>query len=121
MGNSEDLTQPPPFIASIASMQRGTLGALAEAVQRPTAALMWDYVDAGILVRMISALTHRALDRAIEKGSHVYACPPEMMALIRREMRNRMQDFSSILLPAADAVRLFGYKLKLSHIYAVPQ
>ena len=36
-------------------------------------------------------------------------------------MQCRIKDGFSILLPAADAVRLFGERLKISHIAAVPQ
>ena len=38
-----------------------------------------------------------------------------------REMQWRVQDHFSILLPAADAVRMSGEKLKISSILAVPQ
>ena len=44
-----------------------------------------------------------------------------MTAFIRGEMQRRIKDGFSILLPAADAIRLFGEKLKLSCIAAVPQ
>ena len=45
-----------------------------------------------------------------------------MTCFIRGELRRRIKDGFSILLPpAADAMRLFGEKLKLSCIAAVPQ
>ena len=36
-------------------------------------------------------------------------------------MQRRVQDCFSVLLPVADAVRIFGEKIKLSHITEVPQ
>ena len=44
-----------------------------------------------------------------------------MTAFIRRELHKRLQGGFSILLPASDAVRLFGKNLKISRIAAVPQ
>ena len=44
-----------------------------------------------------------------------------MVRFILGELRRQIQDGFSILLSAQDAVRLFGKKLKLSHIAAVPQ
>ena len=49
------------------------------------------------------------------------ACTPEMTTFIQGEIQRRIKDGFSILLPASDAVRLFGNKLKLSRIAAVPQ
>ena len=43
-----------------------------------------------------------------------------MTSSIRGEMQQRIKDGFSILLPEADAIRLFGEKLKLSRIAAVP-
>ena len=44
-----------------------------------------------------------------------------MTESIRGEMRQRVRDGFSILLPATDAVRLFGENLKLLRITVVPQ
>ena len=44
-----------------------------------------------------------------------------MTSFIRGEMQRRIKDGFSILLPAADAIRLFGEILELSHLLAVPR
>ena len=44
-----------------------------------------------------------------------------MTAFIRGEVQRRIKDGFRILLPAADAIQLFGEKLKLSCIAAVTQ
>ena len=44
-----------------------------------------------------------------------------MSGFIKGEMQRRVQDGFSILLPVADAVRIFGVKLKHSRITLVPQ
>ena len=44
-----------------------------------------------------------------------------MTAFIQGEMQRSIKDGFSILLPAADVIRLFGEKLKIYHIAAVPQ
>ena len=44
-----------------------------------------------------------------------------MSGFIRGEMQRRVQDGFSILLPVADAVRIFVENLKLSYIAEVPQ
>ena len=45
----------------------------------------------------------------------------EITSFIRGELRRRIKDGFSILLPAVDAMLLFEKSLKLSHIAAVPQ
>ena len=54
-------------------------------------------------------------------GPHTSACAPDTVCFIRGELQRRVQDGFSILLSAEDAIRLFGEKLKLSRIAAVPQ
>ena len=66
-------------------------------------------------------MRHGALETAISKGPHASACTLETNSFIRGELRRRIKDGFSILLPAADVMRLFGKKLKLSRIAAVPQ
>ena len=44
-----------------------------------------------------------------------------MTSFIRGELRRRIKDGFSILLLAADAMQLFGERLKFSRIAAVPQ
>ena len=44
-----------------------------------------------------------------------------MNAFVRGEMQQRIKDGFIILLPAADVIQIFGEKLKLSRIVAVPQ
>ena len=44
-----------------------------------------------------------------------------MNAFVRGEMQQRIKDCFIILLPAADVIQIFGEKLKLSRIVAVPQ
>ena len=55
------------------------------------------------------------------KRAHASVCTPEMTAFICREFQHRVRDGFNILLPEADAVRLFREKLKVSRIAAVPQ
>ena len=57
----------------------------------------------------------------VSKGPYASACTSEMTSFIRGELRRRIKDGFSILLPAADSIQLFGERLKLSHITAVPQ
>ena len=61
------------------------------------------------------------MDEAILNGPHASACVPDVVRFIRGELWRRLQDGFSILLSAEDAVQLFGEKLKLSRITAVPQ
>ena len=65
--------------------------------------------------------SRQALEHAIANGPHVLACPPYMTLLIHWETQKRVQDGFIILLPVADVVHIFGEKLKLSRIAAVPR
>ena len=58
-------------------------------------------------------------DRHLQ-GATRLSLHPEMTSFIRGEMQQRIKDGFSILLPAADAIQLFGERLKLSRIAAVP-
>ena len=42
-------------------------------------------------------------------------CTPKIAVFIHGEMRKHVRDYCSILIRDADVVRVFGYKLKLSH------
>ena len=118
---SEALKQAPFLTSCITSRQQSTLVALSEAVRHLAASLLRNYVDEGIPVHIGPAWTQRALEQAITKGPHASACAPKMTAFIRGEIRQHVQNLFIILLPVTDAVRLFGDKLKLSGIVAVPQ
>ena len=62
------------------------------------------------------------MDKAIRNGPHASSCASYMVIFIRGGgLRRQVQDGFSILLSAKYAVKLFGEKLKLSHISAVPQ
>ena len=90
-------------------------------MKHPAAALLHKYVEEGIPAHTGPPWSPEALGTALFKGPHASACTPEMNVFIRGELRRRIKDGFSILLPAADAMRLFGEKLKLSRIAAVPQ
>ena len=62
-----------------------------------------------------------ALYNAIKNGPHASACTLEMVWFIRGEMKRRVNDGFSILVPAAGKVRIFGERLKLFCIPVVPQ
>ena len=80
-----------------------------------------DFVDKGILVHTVLAWYQQALDQTIAKRPHASTCTPKITTFIRREMSQQMQDGFSILLPAAEIVRVFWDKLKLSCIADIPQ
>ena len=61
------------------------------------------------------------MDKAIRNGPHASSCASYMVIFIRGGLRRQVQDGFSILLSAKYAVKLFGEKLKLSHIAAVPR
>ena len=94
---------------------------LLEAVLHLVAALIQTHVQEGILVHTGPPWLRHALDNSITNGPHASACTPEMVEFIRVDMHQRVQDGFSILLPVADAVRIFGESLKLYRIMVVPQ
>ena len=81
------------------------MGTLPEAVLRPEAALLQTYVKEGIPVHTGPPWLRQE--------------PGNAIGFIRGDMQRRVQYGFSILLPAADAVQIFGEKLKLFHILAV--
>ena len=83
--------------------------------------LLKTYIEEGILTHTGPPWYPEALQTDISKGPHASACTPEMTSSIRGELRRRIKDGFSILLPAADTMRLFGKRLELSRIAALPQ
>ena len=61
------------------------------------------------------------MDKASWNGPHSPAFAPDMVSFIQGELQQRVQDGFSILLSTENDVLLFGDKLKLSRIAAVPQ
>ena len=98
----------------LASNKRNTLEGLTEGVKKPAEDLLQSYVEEGIPAHTGLPWSPQALETAISKGLHASACTPDMNYFIWEEMQRRIKDFFSILLPAADAIRLFGERLKLS-------
>ena len=90
-------------------------------VRHPDVALLQSYVDEGIPVHTRYTWSLQALEIAISKGPHAYACTPEMTTFIWEEMQRRIKYGFSILLPATGAVQIFGEKLNLSCIVEVTQ
>ena len=78
------------------------------------------YIYKGIAVHTLPEWSWMALDRAISKIPHASACTPEMTVFIRGDMRKRVLVEFIILLPATDAVRVFGGKLNMSFINVIP-
>ena len=117
----EVLTQPPSLTSFISSRKRVTLGALPEELWNPEVYLLQEYVDEGTPIHKGPACTHQALEQAIIKGPDASTRTSEMTAFIRVEMRQHVWDGFNILLPAADAVMMFGDNLNMYHISAVPQ
>ena len=79
------------------------------------------YVEEGINAHTGTQWYPQALETAISKAPHASACTLEMTTFIGGEMKRRINDGFSILLPAADVVQLFGEKMKISRIATVPQ
>ena len=90
-------------------------------VKHTAADLLKTYVEEGIPAHTGPPWSPEALETAISKGSHASSCTLEMNSFIRGELWRRIKDGFSILLPVADAMQLFGERLKLSCIAAVLQ
>ena len=107
--------------AFIASRKRSTLGALPEAAIHLAAPLLQEYAEKGIPVHTDPDWPQRDLESVIVKSPHASACTPKMIAFIRGDLHQRVQDGFSILLPEVYTVRVFRETLKLYCIVAVPQ
>ena len=90
-------------------------------MRHPAADLLRTYSEEGIPSHTGPPWSPQALETAIPKGTHASACTSDMKTFIRGEMQWSIKDGFSILLPAADAIRLFGENLNISCITAVPQ
>ena len=118
---AREILEAPYLLSFLTSKQRKTLGGLPEGVKHPAADLLKAYVAEGNPSHTGPTWSLDSLDTATYKGPHASACTPEMTSFIREELRRRIKDGFSILLPEADAMRLLGERLKLSRIAAVPQ
>ena len=118
---AREILKAPSLLSFLASKQRNTLGGLPKGVKHPAVALLNKYVEEGIPAHTGAPWSPESLATAISKGTHASACTPEMTSFVRGELRRRIKDGFSILLPVADAMQLFGRRLNLSRIVAVPQ
>ena len=64
-------------------------------------------MEEGIPAHMGTPWSPQALETAIFKGPNTLACTLEMTSFMRGGMQRRIKDGFIILLPAADAIRLF--------------
>ena len=119
--NAREILNAPSLLLFLTSKQRNTLGGLPKGVKHPVAALLQRYVEEGIPSYTGPLWSPQALETAISKDSHASSCAPEITPFIRGEMRRRIKDGFSILLLAADVIQMFGERLKISCIAAVPQ
>ena len=97
------------------------MGALLQAFRNLLADLLQTYIEEGVLLYTGPPWSRQALECAINNGPHASTCSSEITPFIRREVQRRLQYGFSIFLTAADAIRMFRDKLKLSHIAAFPQ
>ena len=86
-----------------------------------TAYLLENYLAEGILVHSGPAWLQQVLDKSIAWYPHVSSFTHNMKVFIHGEIIQRVQDGFSVLILAADAVRVFGGKLNMSYITVVPQ
>ena len=117
---AREILNAPSLLSLLASKRRNTLGGLPNGVKHPAAALLRTYVEEGIPDHTGPPWSPEALETSISKGTHASAYTPEMISFIQGEMRRRIKYGFSILLPAADAMRMFWERLNLSRIAAVP-
>ena len=118
---AREILNAPSLLSFLASKQRNTLGCLSEGGEHPSAALLQIYVEESIPAHTGPPWSPEALDTAISKGPHASARTPDMTSFIQGELRRRIKDSFSILLLEADVIQLFGERLKLSCIAAVPK
>ena len=114
------MSQSPSLTAFVVSQKGGTLGALPDSVRYLLAALVRGYIYEGIPVHTVPYWSWKALDRSISKIPHASGCTPGMTVFIRGDMRKHVRVEFIILLPATDAVRVFGEDLNMSFINAIP-
>ena len=118
---AREILNAPSLLLFLASKQRNTLGGLPEGVKHLAAALLQTYVEKGIPAHTGPPWSPQALETTISKGPHASACTPEMTSIVRGEIHWKTKEGFSILLLPADAIRLFGERLKLYCITAAPQ
>ena len=85
------------------------------------ASLIQSHIEEFIPVNTGPPWFREALDNAIKNGPHTSTCTPEMVGFIRGDIQRRVQDVFRIFFPVADTVQIFGERLNISRIAAVPQ
>ena len=120
-GTAREVLSTPSLLSLLSSKQRKTLGGLPKGVTLLSAYLLQSYVEDSIPVQTGPPWSPQALETAISKGQHASACTPGMTAFVQGKMQRMIKDGFSILLPVAYGIRLFGEKLKLSLIAAMPR
>ena len=78
---TRELYCAPSLLAFLASKERKILGTMPEVVVHPAADLITSYVEQGISVHTGKLWSIQVLDNSVSKGSHAWACTPEMNGL----------------------------------------
>ena len=86
----------------------------------PAANLIQYYVEEGIHAHTAPPWSLQVLETTISKGPHALEFTQEMTAFIQGDMQQRIKYGFSILLLEEDTIIMFGDKLRLSCIAAVP-
>ena len=97
------------------------LGALPAEVSHMETALIQYYAEECIPVITGPPWSGEALYNDTNNRPHASERTPEMVGFIQGEVQQSVHDGFSILLPVDDVVRIFGERLDLSCISAVPQ
>ena len=118
---AEEIHRTPSFLDFIDLQQRGMLGDLPAEFSHMETALIQSYAEECIPVITGPPWLGEALYNDTNNRPHASECTSEMVGFIQEKMQQRVQDGFSILLPAADTVRIFGERINIYHIAEVPQ
>ena len=108
MATAREILNTPSLLPFLASKQQNTLVGLSKRVRHPASALLYNYVEEGILAHTAPPWSPLALETTISEGPHASDYTPEMTTCIQEEMQRRIKYGCSILLPAADTIQLLG-------------
>ena len=118
---AREIVCAPSLLSFLSSKQQKTLGSLIEGIRQPAVTLIQNYAEEGIPAHTGPNWSPQALETASSDGPHASSCTLDMTTFIPGEMQRRIKYGFRILLPETYELRLFGEKLKLSHILAFPQ
>ena len=121
MATAADIQRTPCLDTFLRRKQHHTLSAPPSGTPHPATALIQEYATQGCPAEVGAPWTLTTIQEAIATGPHASTLKPAAISFRQRELLERAERRFSIILPAAVALDIFEYRIRISRLASVNQ